>query len=345
MRRLARIVLVSACSATALSRGGIVALGLLLAGTACAQGIGRSLDIQPGARQNGMGAAGVALLGDPSEAVWWNPAVLGFADKVSAQLTYSELVPGLPNADVRYYHGAGAFPLRAFGGIGLGFTRLSYGEQDFGTGPFTSNEISPAASVGMRVSPRLSVGATLKWVRIQIAPKSLSGEATTFGFDLGALYRVPTKPLGLSLGLNIQNLGPSAHFPNEDKADPLGRNAKVGVAVNLPVSLADGFETGGTAVLDFNQSLVTNDFHTVNGGVEGYLDYSSLVRLAFRGGYYSDPLGDIHDETFGFGARILGLTMDAAWIPQARELDQRVLKLTGGFHLDLFRTEADRASR
>ena len=32
------------------------ALGLVLATTAFAQGTGRSLDIQPGARQNGMGA-------------------------------------------------------------------------------------------------------------------------------------------------------------------------------------------------------------------------------------------------------------------------------------------------
>ena len=40
------------------------ALTLLVAGSAHAQGTGRSLDIQPGARQNGMGAAGVALAED-----------------------------------------------------------------------------------------------------------------------------------------------------------------------------------------------------------------------------------------------------------------------------------------
>jgi len=35
-----------------------------LAGAAFAQGTGRELDIQPGARQNGLGAAGVALADD-----------------------------------------------------------------------------------------------------------------------------------------------------------------------------------------------------------------------------------------------------------------------------------------
>ncbi|HEV2105646.1 MAG TPA: hypothetical protein VGU27_07925, partial [Candidatus Eisenbacteria bacterium] len=53
-----------------------LALGLALAATAWAQGTGRSLDIQPGARQNGMGAAGVALAEDATGATWWNPAAL-----------------------------------------------------------------------------------------------------------------------------------------------------------------------------------------------------------------------------------------------------------------------------
>jgi hypothetical protein len=73
-----------------------VALGLLtFAGSAFAQGTGRSLDIQPGARQNGMGAAGVALPEDATGATWWNPAGLGFLDRGSVDLTYAQLVPGL----------------------------------------------------------------------------------------------------------------------------------------------------------------------------------------------------------------------------------------------------------
>ena len=42
----------------------LVCAGLALAVNARAQGTGRSLDIQPGARQNAMGASGVALAGD-----------------------------------------------------------------------------------------------------------------------------------------------------------------------------------------------------------------------------------------------------------------------------------------
>ena len=34
----------------------------------------------------------------------------------------------------------------------------------------------------------------------------------------------------LNFGLNVQNLGPSLAFVDEDKADPLSRNVKVGAA-------------------------------------------------------------------------------------------------------------------
>src|SRR5207248_903216 len=69
-------------------------IGVLMAGTAWAQGTGRSLDIQPGARENGMGATGVALGDDATGATWWNPAALGFTTRPSIQLTTAQLVPG-----------------------------------------------------------------------------------------------------------------------------------------------------------------------------------------------------------------------------------------------------------
>ena len=70
------------------------ALGLLVATSVFAQGTGRSLDIQPGARQNGMGATGVAIADDATGVTWWNPAGLGFVTKAAIDLSYAQLVPG-----------------------------------------------------------------------------------------------------------------------------------------------------------------------------------------------------------------------------------------------------------
>jgi len=291
-----------------------VLLGICIAGSALAQGTGRSLDIQPGARQNGMGAAGVALDDDPTGATWWNPAALGFVGRAAVEVTYAQLVPGLAN-DVSYNYANYVQPLEGWGAFGVGFVFLSYGQSDGTdangtfTGTFGSNEFSPALYYGTQILPDFSVGASLKWIRIQLAPSSQSGVGQTFGLDLAGLYRIPAAHF--NLGLNVQNLGPSVTFINEDKADPLGRNVKVG-AMWQPIN-KKGLAV--TLVEDFNQSLVTNDFRTYNHGLE--VKYAD--QIAGRIGWYSDPLGAISDFTYGLGVAYKGLNLDLGSIPQAKD--------------------------
>jgi len=139
-------------------------LGLLFAGSALAQRTGRSLDIQPGARENGLGAAGVALPGDPCDAVWWNPAALGFAEWYSGQWTFAKLVPGLAD-DVRYDHFAAAVPIKGFGGVGLGYTHLSYGTSGFadlrGASPGPSSAVFKSLAAMKASSPFALQKATI----------------------------------------------------------------------------------------------------------------------------------------------------------------------------------------
>ncbi len=144
----------------------------------------RSLDIQPGARQNGLGAAGVALFGDPSDGLWWNPAALGFADRTGVQYTHASLLPGL--AEIPYHHVAMATPLGSYGGLGASFTRLDYGGGD---------EATPSLALGVRVHPMVSVGANLKWVDLWYAGGFFGAvHAETFTADLGVLMRVERAP-------------------------------------------------------------------------------------------------------------------------------------------------------
>lgn len=106
-----------------------IALGLTLATTAFAQGTGRSLDIQPGGRQNGMGATGVAIADDATGVTWWNPAGLGFVNKSAIDLTYAQLVPGLAN-DVNYNYLTFVRPTSGWGAFGVGLVFLSYGTSE-----------------------------------------------------------------------------------------------------------------------------------------------------------------------------------------------------------------------
>jgi len=304
-----------------------VVLCLGFAPAAWAQGTGRSLDIQPGGRQNGMGATGVAMADDPTGATWWNPAALGFVGRSAVELTYAQLVPGLAD-DVNYNYFSFVHPLKGWGAFGVGVVFLSYGQSEGAdesgnpTGSFGSNEFSPAVYYGTQILPDFSVGAALKYIRIQLAPDALSGVGSTFGVDLAGLYRIT--PARLSLGANLQNLGPSVAFINEDKADPLGRNLKVGAAWEPIESKNFNFFLAA----DFNQSLVTDDFRVYNGGLEvRYMD-----QIAGRLGYYADPLGEIEDLTYGIGVSFKGLTLDYGSIPQAKNSDlSNVQKLTIGY--------------
>ncbi len=310
---------------TTLALASILTLGW--AGTVLAQGTGRSLDIQPGARQNAMGAAGVALADDATGVTWWNPAALGFVKKPAAELTYAQLVPGLAT-DVSYNYATFATPVQGWGAVGLGLVFLSYGTSDETNGSgdvigqFTSNEVSPAVYWGTQILPDFAVGATLKYIRIQLAPSKNSGVGSTVGLDVGGLYRIPAARL--NLGVNVQNLGPSVTFLNEDQKSPLSRNLKVGAAWTA----TSGGQFAFTFVGDFNQSLVTSDFRTYNGGME--LKYTD--QMAARIGYYSDPLGDIGGITYGLGVGWKRLNLDFGRIPQARNSGlPNVSKITLGY--------------
>ena len=314
MRLVPRIVL-----------GGL--LGLCFASAALAQGTGRSLDIQPGARQNGLGATGVAIADDATGVSWWNPAGLGFVTRSGVDLTYAQLVPGLAS-DVNYNYITFVRPTKGWGAFGLGLIFLSYGTSEgtdpFGnpTGTFTSNEVSPAIYYGTKLLPDFSVGASLKYIRIQLAPQSLSGVGATFGVDLAALYRISAA--NLNLGVNVQNLGPSVTFINEDETSPLSRNIKAGFAW-------DAFEREGFKVLlagDFDQSLVTDEFWQLHGGIE--LKYTD--QIAGRVGYYYDPLGQLEGLTYGLGLGWKGLALDFGSIPQAKDSGlPNVTKVTLGY--------------
>ncbi len=299
-----------------------VAAGLSLAVPALAQGTGRSLDIQPGARENGMGAAGVALADDATGAVWWNPAGLGFIKRPSIQLTSAKLVPGLVD-DVTYNQLGYVHPLEGWGGLAVSLAFLSYGTSDqtdasgVKLGTFDSYEASSGISYGTQLLPDLAIGATVKYIHIQLAPSSLQGVASAFGFDVGALYRI--QPVHLKLGANLQNLGPSVVFINEDQASPLSRNLKVGAAWE---AISSG-PFGLTFASDFNQSLVTSDFQVFNHGVEARYSTAgtgfSSIGVAGRMGWYSDPLGDIKGLTYGLGFAWSKLTLDYGSIPQAKD--------------------------
>jgi hypothetical protein len=317
-------------------------LGLCLTVPASGQSTGGAacLQITPGARADAMGRAMVTLPNDAT-AVWWNPAALALRRDRIVSLMHTQLVPDLAD-DVYYENLAYAMHLPGWGGVGASLIYLTYGKSTAvdvngdTKGDFTSWEISPQVSLGTELTPGIAAGVTLKYVYIMLAPDWATeglgkGSGDSFGADIGLLLRskelVPAFPVPLSIGVNVQNLGPNISFISQDQADPMPRNLKLGIGAQL-LTTAD---LKGVIAYDFNKSLVYSDEKPVhNMGAE--LTFRDFV--AGRIGYIYDKQGDIIDPTFGAGFLIdlkgSAVAFDYASVPQAQVLS-RVNKFSVSF--------------
>jgi long-subunit fatty acid transport protein len=312
-------------------------LGLLCilgayAGTAHAQAEAgaQSLLIAPGARSDGMGRAYVAVASD-ANAVWWNPGALAFTTGHDISSMYTKLVPDLAD-DVFFSYTSYAQHVEGWGGIGFSLGYLSYGKSiatdvdgnELGT--FTSYELAPTLAYGTELMKDMGFGVALKLVRVDLAPADktqdrAAGRGTTFAADIGGLYKLPK--IKSSVGLAIQNLGPNIAYIDQDQSDPLGRNAKLGVAVTP-------LETEAYRVLvtaDVNKSLLSNGAWIENGG--GEFEFNRL--LALRAGYIYDPRGTVKDLTYGLGLNYRGIRIDYASVPQSEFLS-RVNRFSASYH-------------
>jgi hypothetical protein len=311
----------------------LVGLALLLTAaeaSAVSQSTAISLTFPIGARYNATGEAGTALATDVT-AMWWNPGGFAFASDGGRErglhFMYSPLVEGLADDVSLNWIGYGQY-LEGWGMLGASFTFLDQGEQvrtdDAGNdlGTFNSNEWSLNVSYGVKMAENLGVGLGVKYVRINLAGDDATqdrgaGVGSSWAVDLGALYR-PTQKA--HIGVAVTNLGGDVTFIDEDQSDPLPRNLRVGLAYDVLKTTTSTL----TLVYDYLDMLVEGDATKVHG-VGAEWGYANLLYL--RGGYKSDPEGDIQDYTAGVGfdfEKLLGfpLYFDYATVPQAEDLDR-----------------------
>lgn len=287
----------------------------------------------PGARADGMGRAFTAVAND-ANAIWWNPGGLAFLRGHDISVTHSQLVPGLAD-DVSWSYPVYAQHVEGWGGLGASVGYLSYGQSEATdeegnvTGTFTSYELVPAIAYGTELADNLGFGVALKLIRVDLAPATVTldgraGRGTTFAADLGALVKMPGART--SIGAVLSNLGPDIAYIDEDQSDPLGRNIRVGAAYTP-------FENDVHRVLvaaDASRFLIPGRVLAVDVWNAG-LEYEFNRLIALRGGYVSDPIGDITDWTFGLGLSYRGVRFDYASVPQSSFLD-RVSRFSLAYH-------------
>ncbi len=308
------------------------------------------LVINPGARQGGMGEAGVAMA-DDATAIYWNPAGLAFQfnnpevdKKGEATLMHVNWLPQFNLSDMYYDYASMRYHFQDIGTVGLALQYISYGESIWTgeSGPeelgrFNSSEVAITASYALKVRPNLGLGVNLKYINSRLSPIEVTvgtekgkGIASGFAMDLGALWH-PGFARKLSLGMNISNIGPKMSYVDYAQADPLPTNLRLGLAYHLVKS---EFNTL-TLVYDTNKLLVSRDSTEVDGvfeamfysswaedgmikkfthslGVEYW--YSSLIAL--RAGYFFEDkdAGGRQFYTFGGGLRYSIFGFDFSYI-------------------------------
>ncbi|PSQ88802.1 MAG: hypothetical protein BRD43_04135 [Bacteroidetes bacterium QS_4_64_154] len=305
------------------------------------------LRIEPDSRAAGMGNTGVAMA-DDANTMFWNPSGLAFQENTRVGLTHANWLPEF-NANLFYEYLVGTYHVEGIGTFGGNVRYLNLGETEIRDpsgnvlGVSNSFQLAVGSSYGVKVSERLGVGTSLRFIYSKLTSGTREGigdgSAYTFATDLSALYRSAPFSLGgadatFSTGLNISNLsfriGPaltidfdeynSLTFATDfnkslvstDREIVDGDTARVGNTGFQALFDSWGTASGQIGRNDEATSLSVLQQFTAGTGLEYW--YSDLFALRF-GYYYEHPdNGDRQFLTFGAGLRYNIVGVDISYL-------------------------------
>lgn len=305
----------------------VLAVFVVLSGRVFAQGESAVpfLLIGPNSLNAGMGETGTGMVNDAS-AMFWNPAGLGFQKGTQVSITHSPWLPGLGLSDLFYDFLAGKYYMKKLKGtLGVSITYLNIGTiiqtDEFGNeiGKYQAFDGALAVGYGTKVSRDLGVGIVTRFIYSKLAVDPVAGEQGTgtaydLSFDLSMLWR-PTKTKmkflnnKFGLGVNLSNIGPKVTYVDNDQADPLPTNLRLGFAYDIYQSEFNNL----TLTADFAKLLVKRRedgvsdpvykgiFTSFSGGIDNVMKsiqssvgaeywYGNPKLIGLRGGFfYEDP--------------------------------------------------------
>jgi hypothetical protein len=303
--------------------------------------------LAPDSRAGGIGESGTGLA-DNGAAIFWNPAGLAFLSGSEVSITHSNWLPQF-NLDLFYdYLTYRQYLEEVDGTISASITYMNFGEfartssqSSDVIGTFTSFDAALTLGYATKISNDWGLGFNFRLIHSKLSDKPTeqeqgSGVATSVSFDIAAMWR-PEKlylPLigdfdnRLSIGMNLSNLGPKIYYIDQEQADPIPTNFRLGFAAKL---FEDEYNSL-TFTLDFSKLLVDradtgkarkNFYSTIftawadesfdrelrdivtSMGVEYWYGVPEEFMFALRAGvFYEDPdYGNRKFATFGAGIR------------------------------------------
>ncbi len=225
------------------------------------------LRIVPDARSGAMGDVGVAISPD-ANSMHYNASKLAFVDKdISVAATYTPWLRALGIPDVYLAYLSGYKQIDEFQTIGASLRYFSLGEIAFtdetggSLGNGNPNEFEVALAYARKLSPKLSVAVTPKFIYSNLASgKSVGDVEITPGIagaaDFSLTYKTPIKlsekETDLTLGLAVSNLGTKISYTKSINKDFIPTNLGLGAAWNMDM---DEFNKI-TFALDIHKLLV-----------------------------------------------------------------------------------------
>jgi len=175
-------------------------------------GSAQFLKIDVGARSVALGGAYVAMA-DDIFAMFWNPAGIARMDRRSVGFSHKRYI-----ADLNHNYLGFLSPLGENGSIGLHAIFMSTDpieittiDQPRGTATYYQfSNLALGLSYARWMSDRLTIGATVKYVRESIYRERAQGLA----FDIGSLF--DTGIFGIRLGMSLANFGGSLRLDGPD---------------------------------------------------------------------------------------------------------------------------------
>ena len=244
------------------------------------------LEIPVSARSAALGDASIALSDLNSDAVFSNPAALGFINKQNLlSVSYSPWIAEIKNYAASYSYSSPA------GVFGIGVVYMDYGTMDrvihhnyVTSGTFSASDLAIGLSYSKMLTDRFAFGITGKFVKETIDVYN----ATNFLLDGGVLYY--TGLASLRIAAAIQNFGVDSKF--EDKKFVMPSVFKMGLAA----------EVYGSFTSDYRVTAIAEALHPRDGDERLVLgletSWKNIVTL--RGGYKF-----FYDEdTYNFGVGI-----------------------------------------
>jgi outer membrane protein OmpA-like peptidoglycan-associated protein len=251
--------------------------------------------IGQGPRAAAMGECFTGLADDAS-AVYWNPAGLAQLSQYQLSLSHQQWFAGIKDEVLH-----ATVPLGP-GSMGLGLVysgtpNVQYWDDLTATfGSYDASSVMLSAGYGLRLLPKLRLGATLDGTYEDLLTEKSIGGAANAG-----LHAQPAPWLGLGLA-----------------ARHLGAVSVSGAAEPLPMELAAGAMCGNRIIrgtLDMTLPFLDNP-PTFRTGVE----FVPVPALALRCGYRTGPvalrdLGAVNGLTAGLGITVGTFGVDYAFVP------------------------------